>query len=136
MKLAPDNMPWKAVVASDTQGTGCCLDLGDVNDKKALTVFVKGDFIHNSNNETMVLGASLDQNYKLSGAYFTNKNSTNESQKFTVNSDGTISSDEDPQFVLGTDECQVRVLWVHRSHKYILLFENAQEILGLTETHG
>ena len=136
MKLAPDNMPWKAVVASDTQGTGCCLDLGDVNDKKALTVFVEGDFIHNSNNETMVLGASLDQNYKLSGAYFTNKNSTNESQKFTVNSDGTISSDEDPQFVLGTDECQVRVLWVHRSHKYILLFENAQEILGLTETHG
>ena len=70
MKLAPDNMPWKALVASGIQETGCYFDLGDVNDKKALTVFVKGDFIHNSNNETVVLEASLDQNYKLSGAYF------------------------------------------------------------------
>ena len=130
MKLAPDNMPWKAVAAH-----GSCR-LWDVNHEKALTVFVEGDFIHNSNDDTKVLKAVLDENYKLSDAYFTTKNSTDKSQKFTVNSDGTISSDEDPRFVLGTDECQINVLWVHRSHKYILLFENAQEILGLTETHG
>ena len=63
LKLAPDNMPWKAVVATDTEGKGCWLDLGDVNDEKALTVFVEGDFIHNSNNENMVLNATLNENY-------------------------------------------------------------------------
>ena len=136
MKLVPDNMPWKAVVASDIEGKGFSLNFEDVNDEKALSIFVQDGFIHNSNDETMVLEANLNENYKLSNACFTRKDSDDISQKFTVNSDGTISSDKDPQFVLGTDECQARVLWVHRSHKYIFLFENAQEILGLTETHG
>ena len=67
-----------------------------MNDENALTVFVEGDFIHNSNDDTMVLKARLDEHYLHSSAYFTTKNSTDKSQKFTVNSDGTISSDEDP----------------------------------------
>ena len=61
MKLAPDNMPWKAVVASGNTGNnGIGLKLGDVNDKKALTVYVKYDCIHNSNDEHMVLQACLE----------------------------------------------------------------------------
>ena len=77
-----------------------------------------------------------DPSYSIT--YIRDKNSIDGSQnfKFTVNSDGTISSDRDPRFVLGTEETQSYIKWVHRSHKYILLFENAQEILGLTETHG
>ena len=96
MKLVPDNMPWKAVVASDIEGKGFSLNFEDVNDEKALSIFVKDGFIHNSNSETMVLEANLNENYKLSNACFTRKDSDDISQKFTVNSDGTISSDKDP----------------------------------------
>ena len=66
-----------------------------------------------------------DPSYAIT--FIKDKSSIDGSQnfKFTVNSDGTISSDKDPRFVLGTDETQTYIHWYHRSHKYILLFENA-----------
>ena len=59
-----------------------------------------------------------------------------EGQKFTVNADGTISPDKDPQYVLGTNDSQSIVTWILNDDKNKFIFENAQEILGVTETHG
>ena len=55
---------------------------------------------------------------------------------FTVNSDGTISLDIDPQYVLGTDSGLTGVKWVKKSDENKFIFSNAQEILGVSDTHG
>ena len=78
----------------------------------------------------------LDGTYQRRDPTFALKNTGDKLQKFTVNSDGTISSDKNPEYALGTDEDQDRILWVHRSDKNVFIFENAQEILKVTETHG
>ena len=55
-----------------------------------------------------------------------------------MNPDGTISPDDNPRYVLahsgfGDDT----IGWVVKSDdKNRLIFENAQEILGVSETHG
>ena len=62
----------------------------------------------------------------------------NSKQNFTVNPDGTISPDDNPRYVLahsgfGDDT----IGWVVKNDdKNRLIFENAQEILGVSETHG
>ena len=49
MKLAPDNFPGKSVlVKKNEKYEKWDLYLGDINDEKALTIRVEGDFIHNA----------------------------------------------------------------------------------------
>ena len=65
-------------------------------------------------------------------------------QNFTVNSDGTISPDDDPNYVLAAFDYLIRqndhhnrIGWVVKNDNISrLIFENAQEILGVSETHG
>ena len=128
MKLAPTNFPQKAVV----EYTPHRFELGDINDKRALIIRVEKDYIHDVTNYNIV----LDGTYQRRDPTFALKNTGDKLQKFTVNSDGTISSDKNPEYALGTDEDQDRILWVHRSDKNVFIFENAQEILKVTETHG
>ena len=53
-----------------------------------------------------------------------------------MNSDGTISPDANPQYVLGAWDDTHIIRWVPRGSKFAFYFENAQEILGVVETHG
>ena len=41
-----------------------------------------------------------------------------------------------PELVLGTNDNQDVIQWVRSDDKNRLVFENAQEILGVSETHG
>ena len=53
-----------------------------------------------------------------------------------MTSDGTFSLDMNPELVLGTNDNQDVIQWVRSDDKNRLVFENAQEILGVSETHG
>ena len=64
-------------------------------------------------------------------------------QNFTVNSDGTVSPDDDTRYVLASFGYNSKrsdgkiIGWVLKNdNSNRLIFENAQEILGVSETHG
>ena len=77
-----------------------------------------------------------DHKTRKEGAFFFTIEPGDVGQKFTVNADGTISPDKDPQYVLGTNDSQTIVNWILNDDKNKFIFENAQEILGVTEAHG
>ena len=109
---------------------------GDATDhEKVMTIFVEGDYILNTNTFYNTLDG-WDHKKRPEGCVFFTKHSEYPHQKFTVNSDGTISHDCDPQYVLGTNDAQDIVKWVLQDDKNKFIFENAQEILGVTLSHG
>ena len=128
MKLEPSNFPGKAVFTTKTQQHGHGMDqfvtFGDANDANAMTVFVDGDFIHNANKFYSVLDAWDHKNRKEGTVFFT-KEKDDSGQIFTINSNGTISLDKDPQYVLGTNDKQNIVKWVLDDDKNRFIFENA-----------
>ena len=73
-----------------------------------MTIFVEGDYIVNAN----VSDRFLYGDHWSNAPYFCVKNSNDKHQKFTVNSDGTVSLKENPRYVLGTDYRHKEVQWV------------------------
>ena len=88
------------MIASAEYHTSQAIELGDINDKRALVVKVEKDYIH----DVKKLNQVLDGTYQGRDPSFATKNTADKRQKYTVNSDGTISSDKKPQYALGTDE--------------------------------
>ena len=80
---------------------------------------------------------SCSREYKTKELFFSIKNDEIDNyQSFTVNSDGTISFDLDPKYVIGQVPYKDEVFLVERSDENALRFENAHEILGVSDTHG
>ena len=133
MKLAPDNFPGKSVVVKTDNRTFQWIDIGDVNDDKAITIRVEGDYIYQVNEDNLVLSSDYND---FTGAgnhpFFDTKDPENKLQKCTVNSDGTISPDANPKYVLGSWDRSHFVRWILRGSKFAFYFENAQEKLGIT----
>ena len=71
------------------------ITFGDANDEKAMTIFVDGDHILNADLFYNTLDGWEHKTRDVGTIFFT-KHSEYPHQKFTVNSDGTISIDKDP----------------------------------------
>ena len=89
-----------------------------------MTIFVEGDNILNADIFYNTLDG-WEHKTRRDGTLFFTKHSEYPHQKFTVNSNGTISIDKDPIYVLGTNDTQNIVKWVHFSDKNKFVFENA-----------
>ena len=72
--------------------------------------------------------------YKGNASLTTRKNHSH--QNFTINSDGTISLDLDPDYVLAA-LYDNQIGWTQKTDEVNkLIFEGAQELLGVSSTHG
>ena len=116
MKLAPSNfvMAGKALVATSQQNHGHGMEqfvtLGSIKDENAIEVFVEGNQIVNANMFYSVLDghAHKTRDHLL---FFT-KHSEYSHHNFTVTAEGCIALDDDPLWVLGTNEEQSVVRFV------------------------
>ena len=113
------------------------MTFGDASDTESvMTIFVEGDYILNSKIFYNALDGGWNHKDRPEGHAFFTKNSEYAHHKFTVNSDGTISLDSDPLYVLGTNDAQDIIKFVPQDDENRFIFENAQEILGVTQSHG
>ena len=67
--------------------------------------------------------------YETRPVIFFTKESTREHIKFTANSDGTISLNMNPEYVLGTCSSEDEIWFVKRDSPYKFIFENLRELL-------
>ena len=130
IKLAPINYPGKSIIVTGTiqEGHGMqqLLGLGDINDDKAVAIFFDGDDIHDLSNFYSVMDAWC---YETRPVIFFTKESTREHIKFTANSDGTISLNMNPEYVLGTCASEDEIWFVKRDSPYKFYFENLRRML-------
>ena len=107
MKLAPTNFSGKAVVMTHRKnhkhGMEQYIKFGDIDDPKAMNIFVEGDHVYNADIPYNILDA-FEHKTRDCGMIFFTKLPNIKHQKFTVLENGMISLDIDPQYVMGTDE--------------------------------
>ena len=110
---------------------------GDVNDSNVMSIFIDGTNICNADLSYNVLWASehtYSKEQKEVCYFFTRRTDhIGIYQGFTVNEDGTISSNTYPDLVLGTDDSQNMVKLVHKSDPNKFVFEDAYDKLDIRE---
>ena len=95
---------------------------------KAIKVFIDSeDHIHDYNRPMNNFDSYTHTQRPM--IFFT-KHSGLPQQKYTINNEGSISLDKDPNWVIGHDETKTKVIHVSRLDEKRLIFENAQELLG------
>ena len=128
--LRPMNFPGRAIVKTgiiqEGHGMQQLIRLGELCGEGELSIFFDGDDIHDGDNPYSVMDAWC---YETRAVIFFTKESTREHIKFTANTDGTISLNMNPEYVLGTNSGENEIWFVKRDSPYKFIFENLRRSL-------
>jgi len=101
------------------------ITLGDAKDAESIFIDSHG-FIHSKSRPSQAFDGYEHETRDLE---FFSLHMDYDHQQFSINQDGTISFNNDPNWVLGTDENVKKVKFVKKGNEHQFIFEEAANYL-------